>query len=127
MQRGATVAIFIVKRGNTNGNDLNNRLDSVNLRDSRRIASHAMAIYISYEPRDSELRVGDAWSRHLQDDKLYSIRADVLDPALHSGDITTGVVESLKHVESALAWGELVNRIMIFGIVIYVIIAIARS
>lgn len=127
MQRGATVAIFIVKRGNTNGNDLNNRLDSVNLRDSRRIASHAMAIYISCEPRDSELRVGDAWSRHLQDDKLYSIRADVLDPALHSGDITTGVVESLKHVESALAWGELVNRIMIFGIVIYVIIAIARS
>lgn len=127
LQRGATVAIFIVERGNntTNGNNLNNRLDRVGLRDSGRIASDAVAIYISYEPRNSELRVGETWSKHLPDDKLSSIRADVLDPALRDGDITTGVVESLKHVDSAIAWGELLDKIKFLAI-IYVFFSLSR-
>lgn len=66
LQRGATIAIFIVERGENNGNDLTNRLARAGLQGYSydRIVPHAIAIYVSYEPRYSELRAGKTGARH---------------------------------------------------------------
>lgn len=106
LERGAAVAIFIVERGDNNGEDLTNRLARAGLKGHLydRIVPHAIAIYVSYEPRYSELRAGKNWSEALSQDALHDIRTDALNPALRNGDITTGVVETLKRSESQIVW-----------------------
>lgn len=122
LQRGATVAIFVVERGDNNGDDLTNRLAGVGLQGFlySRIFPNAIAIYVSYEPRYSELRAGSNWSDDLPNDALSSIRADVLNPALRSGDLTDGMVETLKRFESALVWSGVVRRLPIVGFVLII-------
>lgn len=106
LQRGATVAIFIVERGDNNGEDLTDRLARAGLKGHLydRIVPHAIAIYVSYEPRYSELRAGKTWSEALSQNALHDIRTDALNPALRNGDVTTGVVETLKRSESQIVW-----------------------
>lgn len=104
LQRGATVAIFIVERGDNNGNDMTIHLSNAGLRGYDRIVPNALAIYVSYEPRYSELRVGSNWSAALSQDVLHTIHTEALNPALRNGNVTDGVVETLKRFESTLVW-----------------------
>ncbi|MDW8148351.1 MAG: hypothetical protein RMJ48_18890 [Roseiflexaceae bacterium] len=69
LQRGATVAIFIVKRGDNNGQDMTIHLANAGLRGYDRIVPNALAIYVSYEPRYSELRAGSNWSNALSQER----------------------------------------------------------
>jgi hypothetical protein len=122
LQRGATVAIFIVERGDNNGDDLSERLTGVGLRGymGNRIVPDAIAIYVSYQPRYSELRAGRNWSGALSSEALRNIRTNALNPALRNGDVTAGVVETLKRFESALAWRDVSKNLPFFGIVIII-------
>lgn len=122
LQRGATIAIFIVERGENNGNDLTNRLARAGLQGYSydRIVPHAIAIYVSYEPRYSELRAGKNWSEALSQDALHDIRTDALNPALRNGDVTAGVVETLKRSESQIAWHGWTKNLPIIGFAILV-------
>lgn len=104
VKRGATVAIFIVERGDDNGNDMTIHLANAGLRGSDRIVPHALAIYVSYKPRYSELRAGSDWGDALSQEVLHTIRTEALNPALRNGDLTDGVVETLKRFESTLVW-----------------------
>lgn len=121
LQRGAAVAIFIVERGDNNGKDLTNRLARAGLQEHPydRIVPHAIAIYVSYEPRYSELRAGKNWSDALSQDALYNIRTNALNPALRNGDVTTGVAETLKRSESQIAWHGWSKNLPIIGFAIF--------
>jgi len=57
IELGMTPAVFSVANGDTSGDDFTRRLDAAGLLRSGQIAPSAIALYISFEPRYSELRV----------------------------------------------------------------------
>ncbi|MCS6839377.1 MAG: TPM domain-containing protein [Roseiflexus sp.] len=126
LQRGATVAIFIVKRGDNNGQDMTIHLANAGLRGYDRIVPNALAIYVSYEPRYSELRAGSNWSNALSQDVLHTIRTEALNPALRNGNVTDGVVETLKRFDSTLVWHSILRpRLSDVLLITLIIIGIA--
>jgi hypothetical protein len=127
VQRGAEVVVIIVERGDNSGDDLTRRLATISPQghsSHHRIVPDAIAIYVSYEPRYSELRAGKNWSDALTNDVLTDIRTKTLNPALRKDNVTNGVVETLRHFESALVWRDINNLITIAIIVIIVIVVI---
>jgi hypothetical protein len=98
-QLGLTLAVFSVANGDTTGDDFSRRLEAAGLLRSGKIAPDAIALYISFEPRYSELRAGGDWSSALPDAALRDIRVSLLNPALRSGDATGGVVAALAALD----------------------------
>src|SRR5688500_13638219 len=95
---GVKVAVIAVDRGDNRGADFTRRLARGGLGGRKGIAWNAVAVYISYEPRYSELRAGTQWSPVLPKQVLATIRQDTLNPALRDSDTTAGVAAALGAV-----------------------------
>lgn len=109
--RGAAVAVFVVPAGDATGADLTRRLDAAGLLAGGEITPAALAIYVSFEPRYSELRAGTRWSRSLPDAALREARSGVLNPALRDGRAGEGVAATLQALEARLASPPLIERL----------------
>jgi hypothetical protein len=70
LARGADVAVFAADKGDDTGRDLTYRLnaEALGLASNAGVARSAIAIYVSYAPRYSELRAGSRWSEVLPQD-----------------------------------------------------------
>lgn len=100
--RGAAVAVVVVASGDSSGDDLSRRLDTAGLLRDGKIAPDAIAIYISFTPRYSELRAGSRWSKQLSEERLRSIRTEQLNPSLRAEASSAGIAASLTALEAAL-------------------------
>jgi hypothetical protein len=99
LERRASVAVIIVGGGDDRGEDFGRRLELAGMLRGGRIRPDGIAIYISAEPRYSELRAGSAWSAALPDTTLREIRLGQLNPALRAGDISGGVAATLAALD----------------------------
>jgi hypothetical protein len=102
---GVTLAVFSVANGDAAGDDFTRRLDAAGLLRSGKIVPDAIALYISFEPRYSELRAGGDWSAALPDATLRDVRVNLLNPALRNGDATGGVVAALAALDERARLG----------------------
>jgi hypothetical protein len=102
---GVTVAVFSVASGDTSGDDFTRRLDAAGLLQAGKIAPSALALYVSFEPRYSELRAGGDWSDALPDATLRDVRLNLLNPALRDGDATGGMVAALAELDKRARFG----------------------
>lgn len=109
--RGATVAVLVAARGDETGADLARRLAAAGLLEGGQVAPGALALYVSYEPRYSELRAGARWSGRLPDGTLREVRTAALNPALREGRLAAGVAATLAALEERIANPPLVERL----------------
>jgi uncharacterized membrane protein YgcG len=105
-EHGARVAVFAVEQGDSDGTDANQRLADANMLRDNQIIPEGIAVYISSEPRYSELRVGTSWNSQLSNDVLERIRQETLNPALRDGDYTGAVIMALGQIEAGVAGVE---------------------
>jgi hypothetical protein len=103
LARGVALAVIAVDRGDDRGDDFTRQLDETGLIQGGRIAPQAIAVYVSFDPRYSELRAGSRWSPSLPNDVLRAIRLETLNPALPAGDATGGVAATLAALDQRLA------------------------
>ncbi len=103
LERGATVAVFVVPHGDERGEEFTRLLREAGLAQGGTIAPRALGIYVSFAPRYSELRAGSDWSGRLPRATLRGIRQDALNPRLRSGEPTQGVVAVLAALDRRLA------------------------
>ncbi|NJM07706.1 TPM domain-containing protein [Candidatus Gracilibacteria bacterium] len=125
LARGATVAIYVVGSGDTSGADFNRRLAAEGLQGDRVVADNVIALYISFEPRYSEFRVGGIWSAALPDATLRTIRQQILNPALRAEDATAALSATLSAFEATITaypFGARGNQI---ALVLLALLAIA--
>jgi hypothetical protein len=106
LERGASVAVIVVERGDESGDDLTRRLDAAGMLERGAIVSDALALYVSFAPRYSELRAGGRWSRALPGDALRAIRLEHLNPELRGGRLSAGVASALAALDARLAASE---------------------
>jgi hypothetical protein len=124
--RGATVAILVIARGDDTGADLTERLGAAGLLEGGQVAPDTLALYISYEPRYSELRAGSRWSRLLPASALREIRTTTLNPALRREAPTGGVVATLEALEARLGRPPLIEQVsQALGVVVAAAVAVA--
>lgn len=109
--RGVVVGIFLTERGDDTGADFQARLGAAGMLEGGRIAPQAIALYVSYEPRYSELRAGTRWSGDLPDAALREVREGELNPALRDQQATAGVAATLAALEGRLASPPLLGRV----------------
>ncbi len=103
LNRGATVAIYFVDRGDAD--DLLVRLRADGLaRSDGALLSTAIIIYVAFAPENySNITFGDRWSDALAvNDNYESIRRGQLNPGLSDGDYTRGAVTALEAIEQAI-------------------------
>jgi len=116
LARGADVALFVAAKGDDTGRDLTYRLNAEALGHDGNagIAPSAIAIYVSYAPRYSELRAGSRWSEFLPSVTLRAIRDRTLNAALRrtDGDTADGIVATLDALDAAIASGQDANRMV---------------
>ncbi len=116
LARGADVAVFVADKGDDTGRDLTDRLnaEALGLASNAGIAPSAIAIYVSYAPRYSELRAGSRWSEFLPSVTLRAIRDRTLNAALrrNDGDTADGIVATLDAFDAAIASGQDANRMV---------------
>ncbi len=112
LARGARVAVLVVVRGDETGEDLTRRLGEAGLLEAGQIAPAALALYVSYEPRYSELRAGTNWSKSLPDAALREARTGVLNPALRTERPAAGVAATLQALEARIASPPLLQRVV---------------
>jgi uncharacterized membrane protein YgcG len=101
--RGAQVAIYTV---NSNGgaDDFQRQLEADGLAQGGSIKPNVIAIYVSYNPRYSEIRAGDKWNAALKtNNNIDAIRNNELNAGLRDNDATTGVVNTLTAIDQAIA------------------------
>jgi len=103
LQRGAVVAVFLAERGDDRGDDFTRRLAGESLQRNGQIISDGLALYVSFDPRYSELRAGNRWSGTLPDAKLRTIRTETLNPALQAGMPSDGIAATLERMEAELS------------------------
>jgi uncharacterized membrane protein YgcG len=106
--RGATVAVYTTETGDATGAAFATLLAEDSLLRDGQIISDGIAVYVSFAPRYSELRVGSRWNADLPSDALEAIRAETLNPALRAGDATTGIAATLTAIEGRMGggWGR---------------------
>jgi hypothetical protein len=103
LARGAGVALFVAERGDDSGEDLSRRLAAEGLIAGGDIAPPLLVVYISYNPRYTELRAGSEWSGLLPPATLRMIREGRLNPALRAEDPDDGVAATLAALEAEIA------------------------
>ncbi|WP_129672279.1 TPM domain-containing protein [Candidatus Chloroploca sp. Khr17] len=102
LNRGATVAVYIVPNGDAD--DFTERMidDGVGRPDGTMLNA-LIAIYVAENPPYSEIAYGDDWARALGvNENAEAIRRTELNPGLSSGDFTGGVVSALGAIENAI-------------------------
>jgi uncharacterized membrane protein YgcG len=121
--RGATVAIMVVERGDEQGADFARRLEAAQLLSGDAVIDDVIALYVSREPRYSELRAGGRWSSALPSETLRSIRQEALNPALRADTFTDAVAAALAAIDarlvadsSFLGWLGAAVRWLIYGL-----------
>ncbi|MBN9419057.1 hypothetical protein ABS71_07545 [bacterium SCN 62-11] len=100
LKRGASVAIVLVRHGDER--DVVKQLTQLGLW-NQRISPTGILVYVSLEPRYSELRVGARFSDDLPPSTLEKIRQESLNPALREGRYQPALVESLTLLEGKLS------------------------
>jgi len=110
--RGAVVAVFVVAQGDAAGADFQGRLAEADLLKDEERAPEAIALYVSFAPRYSELRAGTRWSGDLPDAALREVREGALNPALREGRVAAGVADTLLALEGRLANPPLLERVI---------------
>ena len=130
--RGAIVAVVVVQRGDEQGADFARRLQAAELLRGDAIVDEGIALYVSREPRYSELRAGGRWSGALPSDALRAVRQEVLNPALRAGSFTDGVAAALAALDtqiagdsSPLAWLVVGIRWLVYGLSVAVMLFFA--
>ncbi len=100
--RGAQVGIFLVQRGGED--DALRRYQRAGLASGNAINPDVIAIYVSFDPRYSEIAYGDRWNAALRtNNNSETIRQNQLNPGLASGNATRGVVDALTQIERSIA------------------------
>ena len=101
--RGAQVGVFIVvQRGGED--DALRRYQRAGLAGGSAINADAILIYVSFDPRYSEIAYGDRWNAALRtNDNAETIRQNRLNPGLAGGNTTRGVVDALTEIERSIA------------------------
>jgi hypothetical protein len=106
LDRGAALAVIVVERGDDSGEDLGRRLAAAGMLEGGEIAPGALALYVSFAPRYSELRAGGRWSRALPAAALRAIRLEHLNPELRGGRLSDGVAGALAALDARLTYAE---------------------
>jgi hypothetical protein len=101
--RGVALVVIAAPAGDESGADFTRQLDTAGLLRAGRIAPNAIALYVSFAPRYSELRAGADWSGRLPNEALREIRLGTLNPALRAGAASDGVAATLAALDAQLA------------------------
>lgn len=103
LDRGATVAVYMVQQGDDA--DFRQRLQRDGLvRGDGLARTEMIAIYVSLNPRYSNIRFGEDWNAALAvNDNFDNIRLTQLNPALASSNFTQGYVDALRAIDQAIA------------------------
>jgi uncharacterized membrane protein YgcG len=126
LARQANIVVIIAEQAAADGRDLPNELSQLGVWNEDQIVSNGIAIYVSFEPRYSEIRVGSQWADLLPPNTLRTIRTTTLNPELRADQLETGVSATLIMLNEALVAAENTNRLIIggsFGIVLLIILA----
>ncbi len=133
VDRGARVGIFLVQRGGED--DALRRYQRAGLASGGAINADTIAIYVSFDPRYSEIAYGDRWNAALRtNDNGETIRQNQLNPGLASGNATRGIVDALTAIERSIAsppvpaGGTTVNIDLVpivAGVIFLVLLAVA--
>ncbi|MGQ9550378.1 MAG: chromosome partitioning protein ParA [Roseiflexus sp.] len=100
--RGAQVGVFIVQRGGED--DALRRYQQAGFAAGNAINADTILIYVSFDPRYSEIAYGDRWNAALRtNNNVETIRQNHLNPGLAGGDTTRGVVDALTEIERSIA------------------------
>lgn len=101
LRRGANVGVFLIERGGEN--DALARYRRAGLASGSDVLADTIAIYVSFDPRYSEIAHGDRWNAALStNDNSEIIRQNQLNPGLASGDYTAAVVNTFTAVERSI-------------------------
>jgi uncharacterized membrane protein YgcG len=100
LDRGATVVLVLAESGGEE--DFARQLEAAGLLRGGQIAADAIGVYVSIEPRYSELRAGERWSSYLPATALERIRAEALNPALRDGQVAAGFAAALSATEAEI-------------------------
>jgi len=136
VERKIPLAVVVVSEGSDervpvserfNGTHLFSRFDPANPRPK------AIGLYVSFEPRYSELVTGADWQTILDPPTLQQIRLEVLNPALRDGQLSDGVAQSLTAFEAKLMsvgffqrWkGDIVRGAWIWGFTAMMVLIVA--
>lgn len=106
LEQRANLAIILVDKGT---NDALPALQTLGMVRNGSIVDRGVAIYISMQPRYSELRVGQPWNESLSSDTLRQLRLNVLNPALQAADPNAGVEATLVALSAGIAAYEANN------------------
>lgn len=99
--RGAAIAVVLVKRGGQP--DAVKQLSQLGLLADRQISPAGLFVYVSLQPRYSELRAGSRFSDDLPAGRLETIRDQILNPRLREENFQQGYSDSLQELERNLA------------------------
>jgi hypothetical protein len=128
--RGVALAVIAVPVGDQSGADFTRRLEVAGLLPDGRIAPEAIALYVSFAPRYSELRAGTNWSARLPSEALREIRLASLNPALRAGAASEGVAATLAALDAQLVpgrFGALISRWVLLAVVAAALVLILFS
>ncbi|MGB9752681.1 chromosome partitioning protein ParA [Roseiflexus castenholzii] len=102
VDRGARVGVFLVQRGGED--DALHQYQRAGLASGGNINTDVIAIYVSFDPRYSEIAYGDRWNAALRtNNNVETIRQNQLNPGLASSNATRGVVDALTAIERSIA------------------------
>ena len=101
LKRGAAVAVVVVRHGDER--DVVKQLNQLGLWSGNRISPAGILLYVSLEPRYSELRAGARFSDDLSASTLEKIRQESLNPALREQHYQQAVLDSLTTLEARLS------------------------
>jgi hypothetical protein len=103
LDRGARVAIYTVQN-NGGADDFQRRLEQDGLASGGSINANLIAIYVSFNPRYSQIRGGDNWNAALKtNNNIDAIRNNELNVGLAAGDFTSGFTNALGAIDQAIA------------------------
>lgn len=103
VNQGAKVAVYLV---NSEGgaDDFQQRLEAAGLANGQQLDTNLVAVYVSLNPRYSELAGGDRWNAALStNNAIETIRTTTLNPALSSGDYSAAFVNTLGAIDTAIS------------------------
>lgn len=101
LQRGASVAVVLVRHGDER--DVVKQLSQLGLWSGTQIAPAGILVYVSLDPRYSQLRAGTRFSDDLAPAALEEVRQEMLNPQLRQEHFQKASVASLQGLEQRLA------------------------
>lgn len=107
LEYGADLIVIMTDNG---AHDALPQLQQLGMVQSGSIRPRGVAIYISMNPRYSELRVGEPWSDSISSARLRDMRLNILNPTLQANDPTAGVEAILTALAAQVAAHEAGNR-----------------